>query len=199
MGVLTLQSGCGTSMSARRFPLRDPIWTDDDTHPYSVDCTPDAKKPKHAVCAPDEYESPFVWDGVDQMIFRPIARFFAVDPGGEAVNVNAFDEVPTSSWFTNRIGSRAMTPEEVGKGYCDDKILHPDDPDGSWVIDQGKENGANPGFASTFRASASSSSRPTKRTIPSVPRARRPSPRASITPRGFGPAATLSSTCGARC
>ena len=87
-----------------------------------------------------------MWDGADSMVFRPISRFFAVDPAGEAVDVNALDEVPDSSWFENRIGRRPMTVEELTRGSCDDKMLDPDAPDGTWVIDQGKENGANPGF-----------------------------------------------------
>jgi hypothetical protein len=144
--ALALLSGCGTSMATRRFPLKDALWKDNDARPFSVDCTPDPKKPQHPVCAPEEYESPFVWDGVDAMLFRPVTRFFAVDPAGESVNVNAVDEVPDSSWFTNRIGKSPMTAEEVAKGWCDEHVLSPDDPDGSWVIDQGKENGANPGF-----------------------------------------------------
>jgi hypothetical protein len=90
--------------------------------------------------------SSFIWDGADQLVFRPIARMFAVDPAGRAVNVNAFDEVPDSSWFTNRLGMNELTPEEVAKGACNDRELTTDMPDGAWVIDQGKPNGANPGF-----------------------------------------------------
>ncbi len=140
--------GC-SSGSVRRYPLRDVLSVDDDTRPYAVDCRmvqKDKKKKPHPVCTPEEYESPFVWDGINNMTLRPIARFFAVDPGGESVNVNAVDEVPDSSWFTNRIGVHPMTPHEVGEGACDEKRLDVDGPDGSWVIDQGKENGANPGF-----------------------------------------------------
>ena len=33
-----------------------------------------------------------------------------------ALNVNTADEVPDSSWFTNRIGARAMTSEELTRG-----------------------------------------------------------------------------------
>ena len=144
--ALALLAGCGSSMPARRFPLQDAMWRDDDARPFNAECKPDPKKPGHAVCVPEEYESPFVWDGVNLMVFHPITRFFAVDPAGESVNVNALDEVPDSSWFTNRIGKTPMTPDDLAKGVCDEKILHADDPDGSWVIDQGKENGANPGF-----------------------------------------------------
>ena len=33
-----------------------------------------------------------------------------------AVNVNTMDEVPDSSWFTNRIGRRAMAIDEIVRG-----------------------------------------------------------------------------------
>ena len=33
-----------------------------------------------------------------------------------AQNVNTIDEVPDSSWFTNRVGARALTPEELVAG-----------------------------------------------------------------------------------
>ena len=43
-----------------------------------------------------------------------------LDPGDKrdirAVNVNTMDEVPDSSWFTNRIGRRAMTVPEIVRG-----------------------------------------------------------------------------------
>ena len=41
----------------------------------------------------------------------------------------------------------SMTPEEVAMGACDPaEVLDPEMPDGAWEIDQGKPNGANPGF-----------------------------------------------------
>ncbi len=122
-------AGCA---SMPRFPLKDPIVHDDDERPMAK--------------APPEYISPFAWDGANQLAFRPLARFFAVDPAGPAVDVNALDEVPDSSWFENRIGLRAWTPEEIVSGPCGTKTLDPNAPDGTWVIDQGKANGANPGF-----------------------------------------------------
>jgi hypothetical protein len=122
---------CGCA-SAPRFALREPLLEDPDQRPLAA--------------APEDYYSPFAWDGANQMVFRPVARFFAVDPAGPAVNVNALDEVPNSSWFENRLGVRAMTPVEVARGACSDKMLDPNMPDGSWIIDRGKTDGANPGF-----------------------------------------------------
>src|SRR5262245_39751706 len=105
---LALLVGCGGS--TRRFPLKEPLWNDTDLSPVSIVCRPDKDPPKddpkHQVCMPEPYESPFAWDGANQMVFRPISRFFAVDPGGEALNVNAFDEVADSAWFVNRIGMK---------------------------------------------------------------------------------------------
>lgn len=130
--LLALALGLSACAGPSRFPLRDPMLRDDDERPIAR--------------APEEYYSPFAWDGANNMVFRPIARFFAVAPAGAAANVNAFDEVPDSSWFQNRLGTRTMSAAEVERGSCDDKVLDPDMPDGSWIIDKGKTNGANPGF-----------------------------------------------------
>jgi hypothetical protein len=131
----------------RRFPLADVMWKDIDTTPFHAPCKPDKDDPKKQVCMPESYVSSFAWDGADNIVFRPVAQFFKVDPGEEAVNVNAFDEVPDSSWFTNRLGVKDMTAAEIIQGSCNEDVLDPlKDPPGSWVIDQGKPNGANPGF-----------------------------------------------------
>src|SRR5262245_44521088 len=121
--------GCGGGV--RRFPLRDPMTADTDLRNTRYACAPDKDDPKKQRCMPEEYESPFAWDAANPTMFRPIARFVAVDPAREAINVNALDEVPDSSWFTNRIGKQAMTAEDAARGYCDDKVLNPDDPDGA--------------------------------------------------------------------
>ena len=121
--------GCA---STTPFPLQAPLLKDDDRRPVAQ--------------APAEYYSPFAWDGANYMVFHPVARFFAVDPAQDAANANAFDEVPDSSWFENRLGIRAMTAAEVRRGSCSDRELDPNAPDGAWLIDKGKDNGANPGF-----------------------------------------------------
>jgi hypothetical protein len=58
-----------------------------------------------------------------------------------AVNVNTVDEVPDSSWFTNRLGQREMSIDQLVKG--------PDTgsgPTGVWTITGGKSEGVQPGF-----------------------------------------------------
>ena len=68
-------------------------------------------------------------------------------PGDSAANVrarsiNTVDEVPDSSWFTNRIGTRPVTVDEAVRGP-----LNGDGPaPGRWVVSRAKEAGAAPGF-----------------------------------------------------
>ena len=99
-------------------------------------------------CAPEPYVSPLVWDGADNMVFRPLVGLFAVRAPREAVNVNAFDEVPDSAWFTNRIGRKHPPLPELLRGACAPELLLPDDPpaEGTWIIDRGKTDGASLGF-----------------------------------------------------
>lgn len=55
-----------------------------------------------------------------------------------ALGVNALDEVPDSTWFTNR----ALTPDEIRRGPL------PDSPEGHfpWTVTKGKSGGLDPGF-----------------------------------------------------
>src|SRR6187549_1039078 len=133
----------------RTFRLRAPVLRDQDLDAVHVDCSSsgDPGRVQTAACVPEPYESSFSWDAIDNSIFRPMSKFVQVDSYGEAENVNAFDEVPDSSWFTNRIGARRLSPDEVARGFCaDGPELESDPPDRSWLVDRGKDNGANPGF-----------------------------------------------------
>lgn len=150
--LLLLSVGGCASPSFQRFPLREPMWRDPDLQDVASDCRKDPKNSSKQLCTPQPYESSFAWDGADNLVFRPMSRFFAVDPGGESINVNSLDETPDSSWFTNRIGVRTMTPAQVALGACpDDAGLDPEAADGAWLIDQGKMNGANPGFRIQYK------------------------------------------------
>ena len=59
-----------------------------------------------------------------------------------ASNVNTLDEVPDSSWFTNRMGSRVMTADEVETGPVAGTGPEP----GMWTIVSGKNEGITPGL-----------------------------------------------------
>jgi hypothetical protein len=145
-----LATSTGCSGRAARFPLHDPIVVDGDLNPVSVPCRrdPTPKDADHVACAPALYVSPLAWDGIDNSIFRPLSDTLAVRPTREAVNANAFDEVPDSAWFTNRIGVAPPSAEQLARGACQpEQLLDVQDVvDGAWVIDKGKDNGSSPGF-----------------------------------------------------
>ena len=90
----------------RRFPLREPIWRDTDLQPVYARCheAPSPKDPRHVSCAPEIYDAPTDWDGVDNLVFRPLSETVGIVTSGESIDVNSVDEVPDSSWFTNRLG-----------------------------------------------------------------------------------------------
>jgi len=48
--------------------------------------------------------------------YAPVDHVLDVPEPRIASNVNALGEVPDSAWFTNRIGVRDMTPDEIGRG-----------------------------------------------------------------------------------
>ena len=115
----------------RPYPDEDPMWVDADENNL-------AEKP-------EEYWSGLYWDGADQLIFQPLHKVLTVKLHKQATNVNSWDEVPDSSWFTNRIGVQDLSPERVARGACPETVLDPDAGE-KWVVKAAKPNGANPGF-----------------------------------------------------
>ena len=63
-------------------------------------------------------------------------------PDVRARNVNTIDEVPDSSWFTNRILARPMTPDELSRGPLTGSGPAP----GPWSVVSPKLAGFAPGF-----------------------------------------------------
>jgi hypothetical protein len=59
-----------------------------------------------------------------------------------ALNINTIDEVPDSTWFTNRVGSTEVSASQVARGP---ELGGPPAPE-QWVILREKTAGANPGF-----------------------------------------------------
>jgi hypothetical protein len=62
-----------------------------------------------------------------------------------ALNVNTLDEVPDSTWFTNRIGRRAMSIDEIVRGPNQFDTISID----GWPIVQEKSSGITPGYRVT--------------------------------------------------
>jgi len=124
-GVVGLVAVCAVlprSASPRFFP-DDPLWTDNDR-------VADASK----VTSVEDSNS---YDFVVNTLGHP----------GEvrdvrALNVNTVDEVPDSSWFTNRIGRKAMSVEEIKKGPDRSERIDIT----NWKVSGGKSAGVQPGF-----------------------------------------------------
>jgi hypothetical protein len=111
-----------------RFYDDDPISADDDT-------AEDASGVRSWTVqdAYDSYENSFGRAG-DKAV------------GRRAANVNTVDEVPDSTWFTNRAGSRALTAGDVSHGVC---VVDDGPSAGRWTVSAGKSDGISPGFTIT--------------------------------------------------
>jgi hypothetical protein len=112
----------GWSASPRFYP-DDPVWSDDDR---AIDAS------KMGVIE-DTNGYDFLVNSFGERGERRDVR---------ALNVNSVDEVPDSSWFTSRIGRRAMTVEEVVKGPDQLARISLE----GWVVSGGKSSGVQPGF-----------------------------------------------------
>jgi len=81
-----------------------------------------------------------------QQMYEMVYNLFvnpSYKPSGlRAKNLNTIDEVPDSSWFTNRIGTTPISPDAIARGPI---VGAP--PDASrWVLIREKTAGVHPGF-----------------------------------------------------
>lgn len=125
--MLAIQVACGLAFAgtaqAERFLPDDPLWIDHDTL---------------AVAKPGETELSTLYDVYEHT--------FKHHPDGEippAMNANSLGEVPDSSWFTNRIGVRDMSLEEIVRGP---NTTSGPDVSAPLTIIAGKSGGITPGF-----------------------------------------------------
>jgi hypothetical protein len=130
IALLLVHASCAED-GLRRFPLQEPLWTDPDSNPIAG--TPARRRTSGYSLA------------AEQLVLRPVSRALTLPLPRESLNVNSLDEVPNSSWFTNRIGVQAMTADEVARGACADSA--PLDPSrGPWTVVSGKSDGTTKGF-----------------------------------------------------
>jgi hypothetical protein len=81
----------------------------------------------------------YLWDAT---IGRRLPRALELPRDRRALGVNALDEVPDSTWFTNRIGVRELTPDEVRTGpLTNDPERHK-----PWTVHSTKIGGTELGF-----------------------------------------------------
>jgi hypothetical protein len=125
-GTLVLLAGGAIWSAAPRFYPDDPIWTDDDRAFDASTVRP--------------IEDTNGYDFVANTVGNPGERRDV-----RALNVNTVDQVPDSSWFTNRIGRRDLSVAEVVRGPDRTDRLSVD----GWVVTGGKGAGVQPGFRMT--------------------------------------------------
>ncbi|MEO8548658.1 MAG: hypothetical protein ABI678_01745 [Kofleriaceae bacterium] len=78
----------------------------------------------------------------DSSVHLPIDRGLSLPRQRRALGVAAVDEVPDSTWFTNRIGSRPLTPAEIERG----PVTHDPSAHLPWAIQSTKTGGTTAGF-----------------------------------------------------
>jgi hypothetical protein len=123
VAALSLLTAVTLAMQPRFFP-DDPLWSDDDR-------AFDASKAA-------EQEDSNGYDFTVNSFFAPGERRDV-----RAMNVNTLDEVPDSSWFTNRIGRREIPMADLVRGP--DQRESTISLDG-WVVSGPKGSGVQPGF-----------------------------------------------------
>ena len=128
--VLVAATACTTPAAGKiRFLAQPPIWRVDDVRSL-------AKKPEERVYNRTLYQ-------IDGFVVRRVTRTMDFPSNGRALDVNSLDEVPDSSWFTNRIGVRDIPISELRRGPNKDDSPFAHLP---WTITGGKVGGLSLGF-----------------------------------------------------
>ena len=95
------------------------------------------------IAKPATYETGYLWDFSNNTFIQPVKTGFNLGrKTAEAYNVNTLDEVPDSSWYTNRNGVRQMSIAEIKRGANETDGPAP----GALTVVKGKTNGITPGF-----------------------------------------------------
>jgi hypothetical protein len=122
--VLLLCGGTAlTRPAAPRFLPDDPMWMEADTQ--------DASGMKAR-------DIDLAYDMLENSVYRPGDKV----PNVRAQNVNTVDEVPDSSWFTNRADRRRLTVAEIAAGPDTTNGPAP----GVWTVTSAKSMGIMAGF-----------------------------------------------------
>src|SRR5688500_10571119 len=121
-GPATVAAWVQAAVGPRFYP-DDPVWVDDDRAFDASAALPMATGD--------------IYDFVEHTFLPPVER-----EDRPALNVNTLDEVPDSSWFTNRIGRERLSREALVRGP--DRLTRPDIQD--WPIVAGKAEGKQPGY-----------------------------------------------------
>jgi hypothetical protein len=120
-------------------PINESTPVDHDARPVRPPAEREPSLPAHLYREAIVEELSRIFDIPDKIIWAlgPLG----VEPNRDAANVNAMDEVPNSTWFTNRNHIRSVSPEAIRKGPKNG--LRPETP---WTITDMKRGGITPGF-----------------------------------------------------
>ncbi len=125
---------CGSYRAT--YTPEDPHWKDADTENI-----PD----------PGKRGPNLIWETVERTGFEQIDQLLDLDRSlrkvsgnsRQAWNINSFDEVPNSSWYTNRHHLIPMTADEIRRGAI---VTGGPDTTGPWQVFRPKVGGATAGF-----------------------------------------------------
>lgn len=123
LAIGLLAGGPVYSQETTRFRADDPLTQDHDSLP---------------IPQPEPVRVSQIFDFAENTFARQPKKNEPISP---AVNVNTLGEVPDSSWFSNRVGQKKMSIEELIRGP--NQSTGPDRP---WVIVAAKVQGVTPGF-----------------------------------------------------
>lgn len=129
----SLLSGCALK---RAYTPEEPYYKDAD---------------RKNISEPAERDPDLAWNSINRSFFDQIDQGVDIDrtfrklfgTRREAHNINGFDEVPNSSWFTNRHAMNPMSAEELMRGPV---TVGPPDTIGDWEVFRPKIGGTAPGF-----------------------------------------------------
>jgi hypothetical protein len=110
------------SAATSKFFADDPIWVERDTQDAS------SMKPIETSLFVDITSNALRRTGIQAPV--------------RAQNLNSVDEVPDSSWFTNRAGRKPLTADDIERGPNTNAGPAP----GPWTITSSKSEGVTPGF-----------------------------------------------------
>ena len=134
MLALALVGGCAVAPAVPpvRFANAPPVTVVDDRR--DVPAKPAEREFVHNL---------YHYDGIVQ---RRVTRALELPRTQRALGVNALDEVPDSTWFTNRIGVRELTLDELRTGPV--RVGSPE-PHKPWTVRSTKLGGTEPGLMIT--------------------------------------------------
>jgi len=131
--LLMMLLAAGACAPPVRFADRAILWKDPDDKPVPM---------------PAPRDPPYHWVAIRDAAFGPIDQTLALDYDRQAVNVNAVDETPDSSWWVDRMRvpgqarPRSLSPEEMARGAFGETPR----PKLPLTVTKGKQKGGTLGF-----------------------------------------------------